>query len=113
MLLLAQRLFSESAIDLDASLMSVSPAQNFLKPPPVPLIPTVTLTLGYFFWNSSPTASLMGNTVLEPSALTVPESGAAVGAAVGCAVGCTLEGCSKHPAKSTLAKIRIIAIFNR
>jgi hypothetical protein len=29
--------------------MSVSPMQNLLNPPPVPEIPTVTLTFGFFF----------------------------------------------------------------
>ncbi len=51
--------------------MSVSPRQNFLKPPPVPEMPTVTLIAPFFaFWNSSATASVIGNTVLEPSILT-------------------------------------------
>ena len=51
--------------------MSVSPRQNFLKPPPVPDIPTVTFTAPFFiFWNSSATASVIGYTVLEPSILT-------------------------------------------
>ena len=58
-------------IGREASEMSVSPRQNFLKPPPVPEIPTVTLTLPRFaFWKSSATASVTGNTVLEPSILT-------------------------------------------
>ncbi len=51
--------------------MSVSPRQNFWKPPPVPEMPTVTRTPGVTFWNSSATASLMGKTVLEPSRVTV------------------------------------------
>ena len=51
--------------------MSVSPRQNFLKPPPVPEMPTVTLTAPFFaFWNSSATASVTGKTVLEPSTFT-------------------------------------------
>ena len=50
--------------------MSVSPRQNFLKPPPVPETPTVTRTLPRFWiWNSSAYASEIGNTVLEPSIL--------------------------------------------
>jgi hypothetical protein len=49
--------------------MSVSPRQNFWKPPPVPEMPTVTLVPGGAR-NSSATASLMGNTVLEPSTRT-------------------------------------------
>ena len=40
--------------------MSVSPRQNFLKPPPVPEMPTVTLTAPFFvFWNSSATPSVI------------------------------------------------------
>jgi len=62
--------------------MSVSPLQNFLNPPPVPEIATVTFTPGLAFWNSSATASLMGPTVLEPSTLTVPLRGAAVADAI-------------------------------
>ncbi len=50
--------------------MSVSPRQNFLKPPPVPDMPTVTRTLPRLeIWNSSAKASEIGNTVLEPSIL--------------------------------------------
>src|SRR5262245_33795373 len=56
----------------DAFEISVSPRQNFLNPPPVPEIPTVTFTLPFIdFWNSSATASVIGKTVLEPSILTV------------------------------------------
>ena len=58
---------SVGRIGLDASLMSVSPRQNFWNPPPVPEMPTVTRMPGLAFWNSSATASLMGKTVLEPS----------------------------------------------
>ena len=53
--------------------MSVSPAQNFSKPPPVPEVPTVTRTPGFSLWNSSATASVSGATVLEPSMRIVPE----------------------------------------
>ena len=31
--------------------MSVSPAQNFSKPPPVPEVPTVIFTSGFSAWN--------------------------------------------------------------
>jgi|SRR5687768_9846726 hypothetical protein len=55
----------------DALLISVSPRQNFWKPPPVPEMPTVTLTSLPAFLNSSATASLIGNTVLEPSSVTL------------------------------------------
>src|SRR5882724_4537266 len=58
-------------IGRDASETSVSPRQNFLKPPPVPEMPTVTLTLPLVdFWKSSAMASVIGNTVLEPSIFT-------------------------------------------
>ena len=50
--------------------MSVSPRQNFWKPPPVPEMPTVTRVPWLAFWNSSATASLIGNTVLDPSNFT-------------------------------------------
>ena len=50
--------------------MSISARQNFWKPPPVPEMPTVTRVSLSAFWNSSATASLIGNTVLEPSRLT-------------------------------------------
>ena len=50
--------------------MSVSPRQNFLKPPPVPDTPTVTLIAPFLaFWNSSATASVIGNTVPHPPPL--------------------------------------------
>jgi hypothetical protein len=64
--------FSSSVIAREASAMSVSPAQNRLKPPPVPAMPTVTRTPGFVTWNSSAMASLMGATVLEPSTETEP-----------------------------------------
>ena len=50
--------------------MSVSPRQNFWKPPPVPEMPTVTRVPGLARWNSSATASLIGKTVLDPSSVT-------------------------------------------
>src|SRR5260221_14532292 len=66
-----QSAISFPRIGREASEMSVSPRQNFLKPPPVPEMPTVTLTAFFFaFWNSSATASVIGYTVLEPSTLT-------------------------------------------
>src|SRR5262245_45818314 len=69
---LAQSAISLFRIGRDAFEISVSPRQNFLNPPPVPEMPTVTLTLPFVdFWNSSATASVIGKTVLEPSILTV------------------------------------------
>ena len=56
--------------------MSVSPAQNFSKPPPVPDVPTETLTSGFSAMKRSATASVSGPTVLEPSMRIVPESAA-------------------------------------
>ena len=59
-------------IGREASEMSISLRQNFLKPPPVPEIPTVTLICCFLaFWKSSATASVTGKTVLEPSILTI------------------------------------------
>ena len=62
--------------------MSVSPRQKCLKPPPVPAMPTVTRTLPrLLIWNSSATASVIGNTVLEPSILMTACAAAYWGAA--------------------------------
>ena len=70
--LLAEHLLLGS-IAREASLKSVSPAQNFSKPPPVPEVPTVTLTSGFSCWKPSATASVSGATVLEPSIRIVPD----------------------------------------
>jgi hypothetical protein len=43
--LASQAAFSSSSIAREASWMSVSPAQNLVKPPPVPEVPTVTSTV--------------------------------------------------------------------
>ena len=60
--------------------MSVSPRQNFLNPPPVPEILTFTRTAFCFpRWNSAAAASVMGKTVLDPSATITAGCGAAVG----------------------------------
>src|SRR5687768_9050386 len=53
--------------------MSVSPAQNFSKPPPVPEVPTVILTPGFSPSKASAAACVKGATVLEPSTLVVPD----------------------------------------
>src|SRR3954470_3932105 len=68
----AQSAISAFRIGRDASEISVSPRQNFLKPPPVPEMPTGTLTDCFFaFWKSSATASVIGYTVLDPSTFTI------------------------------------------
>src|SRR5688500_9041618 len=54
--------------------MSVSPAQNFSKPPPVPEVPTVICTSGCSSLNSSAAACANGATVDDPSMLILPES---------------------------------------
>ncbi len=58
--------------------MSVSPAQNFWKPPPVPDCPTETLIPepSGVALNSSPAAAVSGPTVDEPSTRTSPEAAA-------------------------------------
>ena len=64
--------------------MSVSPAQNFLNPPPVPDWPTVTLmpAPSGVAVNSSPAAAVSGPTVDEPSTRTSPDAAAPPLAAV-------------------------------
>ena len=58
--------------------MSVSPAQNFLKPPPVPDWPTVTSmpSPSGVALNSSLAAAVNGATVDEPSTRTEPDAAA-------------------------------------
>src|SRR6266545_3775774 len=73
-----QAFASSDSISRDASEMSVSPAQNFSKPPPVPEVPTVTLTFGFSPLNSSAIASVSGPTVLDPSMRISPERFAGV-----------------------------------
>jgi hypothetical protein len=68
-----QALTSSGSIGRDASEMSVSPAQNFSNPPPVPEMPTVILTSGFSSRNSSAAASVSGPTVLDPSTLMEPD----------------------------------------
>src|SRR5690606_14495964 len=72
----SQAAFSSSLIGREPLEMSVSPLQNFSKPPPVPEVPTVTLTLGCSSAKNSAAALVSGATVLEPSALTWPDSSA-------------------------------------
>src|SRR5512134_394216 len=72
---------SDLRIGREALEMSVSPRQNFLNPPPVPEMPTVTRTLPRTdCWKSSATASVMGKTVLDPSILTSCARAGAAGA---------------------------------
>ena len=63
---------SSVSIGREASEMSVSPAQNFSKPPPVPDWPTVIFTFGFSVWNCSAAAWANGKTVLEPSMAISP-----------------------------------------
>jgi hypothetical protein len=65
---------SAARIGREASLMSVSPRQNFWNPPPVPEMPTEMSTFGFAALNSSAIASLIGKTVLEPSTRIIPLS---------------------------------------
>ena len=64
---------SSGSIGREASEMSVSPAQNFSKPPLVPAAPTVMLTSGFSSLKSSAAAWANGSTVLDPSIEIVPE----------------------------------------
>ena len=63
-----------SLIGREAFERFVSPRENFLNPPPVPETPIVTFTSGCTALNSSAIASVIGNTVLEPSILIVPDN---------------------------------------
>src|SRR5918995_4067030 len=74
MLALRQRADSLCRMGRDAFAKSISPRQNRSNPPPVPEMPTVTLTPLFFFWNSSAAAVVYGPTVLDPSAVIVPLS---------------------------------------
>jgi hypothetical protein len=64
---------SSSSIGREALEMSVSPAQNFSKPPPVPDWATVMRTPGFSPWKASWAAWANGPTVLDPSMRMVPE----------------------------------------
>src|SRR6185503_10690014 len=75
---------SSSLILRDASLMSVSPVQNVLKPSPVPGPVTVKLKPAFDALTSSATAVEMGSTVDEPETLIVPVTDAAEGSADVC-----------------------------
>jgi hypothetical protein len=79
-------------IGREAPAIAISLAHSFLKPPPVPELATVTRA-GFSFWNSSATASLIGNTVLDPSI----EMGATAFVATACEAdwGLSSFGCSR------------------
>src|ERR687897_530161 len=66
--------YSEALIALEAFARSISPRQNFSKPPPVPEIPTVMRTFGWTFRYISAAEVVHGPTVLEPSAVMLPAS---------------------------------------
>ena len=68
----AQASTSLSLMGREASLIWVSPRQNFSKPPPVPEKATFTRT-SEASPNSSAIASAMGKTVEEPSMRISPE----------------------------------------
>src|SRR4051794_30442667 len=65
---------SLAVIGREASAMSSSPLQNFLKPPPVPEMPMLIFTSGCSLLKVLATASVMRNTVLEPSISILPLS---------------------------------------
>ena len=74
---LSQTAFSVDLIARDALEMSVSPRQNFSKPPPVPEKPTVTFAPSLFFTLFDAFSKYFaatadsGYTVLDPSMRTV------------------------------------------
>ena len=68
----AQSFASSSLILREASEMSVSPAQNFLKPSPVPGPSTVNLKSGFVAAKASATPVEMGSTVDEPETKISP-----------------------------------------
>ena len=79
----APSLASSALIGREASLMSVSPAQNFVNPPPVPDSLTLMSTPGLAALKSSAAASEIGRTVLEPSMTIDPDTGAPLAAVDG------------------------------
>src|SRR5215213_3628898 len=64
---------SSSLIGREALEMSVSPAQNFSKPPPVPDSPIEMSTPEFSPLNCSAAACAKGKTVDEPSILMLPD----------------------------------------
>ena len=74
-----QDAFSSALMGLEALLISISPAANFLNPPPVPERPTDIFTLGFVLLYSLATAWEISSTVLEPSAFISPTKPPLVG----------------------------------
>src|SRR6187399_1583178 len=93
-------------IGRDAPLIAISELQNFLNPPPVPEIPIVTRA-ELVARNSSATASLRGNTVLDPStAITATSRGRAVSEdgvspSTGDSSATAPASCCLHPARQS------------
>src|SRR3712207_9154882 len=69
-----QRSISSCSIGREALEMSVCPWQNFSNPPPVPAVPTETLTSGDSSRKTSPAEEVSGSTVEEPSTTTSPDA---------------------------------------
>ena len=78
----AQSAASSSLIKREAFEASVSPLQNFSKPPPVPEMLTETRTPGLTSMNNSAATSEAGPTVEEPSITIEPVSSAVVSSVV-------------------------------
>ena len=95
-----QSFSSSASIGREASEMSVSPAQNFSKPPPVPEPATLTSVSGLSSANSSAAASANGWTVLEPSIAMLPEMSLAAGRAAPVVIVVTArsDAQGEHPA---------------
>jgi hypothetical protein len=89
----AQAAASSSLIAREASLMSVSPAQNLTKPSPVPGPSTVNAKPGFWAANASATPVLMGSTVDEPETRMLPSTPAAwLSAGASLATGASVAG---------------------
>ena len=71
--------------------MSVSSAQNFVNPPPVPDSLTLMSTPGWSLLNSSAAASEIGRTVLDPSITIEPVRAAWLAPALAAVVGAPAE----------------------
>ncbi len=81
--------------------MSVSPAQNFSKPPPVPDVPTVIFTSGFWAWNSSAAAWANGRDrarAVDPDVAREVAASAAAATAVVIVVAATGGGAERQDA---------------